>query len=68
VDKLKPFWLDETKDKIGQNLKYDISVLKKYDVEVKGRLYDTMLIHYLVEPDLRHGMDYMSETYLNTSL
>lgn len=64
VDKLKPFWLDETKDKIGQNLKYDISVLKKYDVEVKGRLYDTMLIHYLVEPDLRHGMDYMSETYL----
>jgi len=64
VDRLKPLWEDPTIDKIGQNLKYDISVLMKYGVELKGLLHDTMLIHYLVEPDLRHGMDYMAESYL----
>lgn len=52
-------------EKIGQNIKYDILVLKNYDVEVKGKLQDTMLAHYLLEPDKRHGMDLLAETYLN---
>ncbi len=51
--------------KIGQNLKYDILVLRKYGIEVAGTLYDTMLAHYLIEPDMRHGMDLLAETYLN---
>lgn len=53
--------------KIGQNLKYDILVLKKYDIQVQGTLYDTMLAHYLLEPDSRHNMDVMAENYLNYS-
>ena len=51
--------------KIGQNLKFDISILKWYDVVVKGQLFDTMLAHYLIQPDMRHGMDLLAETYLN---
>lgn len=51
--------------KIGQNIKYDVLVLKNYGVEVKGVLFDTMLAHYLIEPEKKHGMDYLSETYLN---
>jgi len=51
--------------KTGQNLKFDISVLKWYDLEVKGKLFDTMLAHYLIEPDLRHNMDFLAETYLH---
>ncbi len=51
--------------KIGQNLKYDILVLKKYGIETGGNLFDTMLAHYLIEPDMRHGMDLLAETYLN---
>lgn len=50
--------------KIGQNVKFDMLVFKRYDVHVCLPLYDTMLAHYLVEPDLKHGMDYLSETYL----
>ncbi len=50
--------------KIGQNLKYDAIVLKWYGIEVKGPVFDTMLAHYLLEPELRHNMDYMAETYL----
>lgn len=50
--------------KIGQNIKFDMLVLKRYGVEVKAPLYDTMIAHYLVEPDMKHGMDYLSETYL----
>src|SRR5690606_39509164 len=49
------------------NLKYDILVLKKYDICVHGTLYDTMLAHYLLEPDSRHNMDVMAENYLNYS-
>lgn len=64
VNRIKPYLVDSSKDKIGQNLKYDISVLKKYQISVAGKLFDTMLMHYLAEPELRHGMDYMSETYL----
>ncbi|MBE9485346.1 MAG: DNA polymerase I [Bacteroidetes bacterium] len=50
--------------KTGQNLKFDMSVLKWYDVEVRGKLFDTMIAHYLIEPDLRHNMDFLAETYL----
>ena len=52
-------------EKIGQNLKYDIKVLAKYNIEVKGKLFDTMLAHYLINPDMRHNMDVLAETYLN---
>ncbi len=52
-------------EKTGQNLKFDISVLKWYNINVKGKLFDTMIAHYLLEPDLRHNMDYLAETYLN---
>jgi len=51
--------------KIGQNLKFDISILKWYDIDVRGPLFDTMLAHYLIQPDMRHGMDFLAETYLN---
>ena len=51
--------------KIGQNIKYDISMLLWYDVEVKGTLFDTMLAHYLLQPDMRHNMDFLAQTYLN---
>jgi len=50
--------------KIGQNIKYDIIVLKKYGIDVKGELFDTMIAHYLINPELRHNMDYLAETYL----
>ena len=51
--------------KIGQNIKFDILALRKYDVTVKGPLFDTMIAHYLLNPELRHGMDYLAETYLH---
>ncbi len=51
--------------KTGQNLKYDISILKWYDIHIEGKLFDTMIAHYLLEPDLRHNMDYLAETYLD---
>lgn len=64
ADEFKPFFSDEKIEKVGQNLKYDISVMKKYGVEVKGPLFDTMLAHYLIQPDMRHNMDVLAETYL----
>jgi DNA polymerase-1 len=51
--------------KIGQNLKFDIKVLKKYDIRVDGPIFDTMIAHYLINPEHRHNMDYLAETYLN---
>ncbi len=63
----KPFFESSTILKIGQNLKYDISVLSWYDIQVKGPLFDTMIAHYLLEPDQRHNMDVLAETYLNYS-
>lgn len=51
--------------KIGQNIKYDILMLARYGVQVAGNLFDTMLAHYLIDPDTRHNMDYLAETYLN---
>jgi DNA polymerase-1 len=65
IELLRPFFESETIEKIGQNLKYDIKVLAKYNVEVKGKLFDTMLAHYLINPDMRHNMDVLAETYLN---
>lgn len=65
IEQLRPFFEAENITKIGQNLKYDIKVLAKYNVEVKGTLFDTMLAHYLINPDMRHNMDVLAETYLN---
>jgi DNA polymerase-1 len=65
VDQLKPFFESEQIEKIGQNLKYDIKVLNKYGVRAKGPMFDTMLAHYLINPDMRHNMDVLAETYLN---
>ncbi|MHC1706772.1 MAG: DNA polymerase I [Bacteroidales bacterium] len=61
----KPFFENENISKTGQNLKYDIAVLRWYEIEVKGKLFDTMLAHYLIQPDMRHNMDYLAEAYLN---
>lgn len=52
-------------EKIGQNLKYDLLILRWYDIKVKGKFWDTMLMHYVLEPEKRHNMTYLSETYLN---
>ncbi|WP_203256437.1 DNA polymerase I [Hyunsoonleella ulvae] len=65
IEQLRPFFESEKIEKIGQNLKYDIKVLAKYNVDVKGKLFDTMLAHYLINPDMRHNMDVLAETYLN---
>ncbi len=65
IEELRPFFENDTIEKIGQNLKYDIKVLAKYKIEVKGKLFDTMLAHYLINPDMRHNMDVLAETYLN---
>ncbi|MBS9460838.1 DNA polymerase I [Flagellimonas sp. 389] len=65
LEQLRPFFESETIEKIGQNLKYDIKVMKNYGIEVKGKLFDTMLAHYLINPDMRHNMDVLAETYLN---
>lgn len=65
IEQLRPFFEAGDIEKIGQNLKYDIKVLKKYNIEVKGKLFDTMLAHYLINPDMRHNMDVLAETYLN---
>lgn len=64
---VRPLFADLSSLKIGQNLKYDIQVLGNYGIEVKGPLFDTMLAHYLLEPDMRHNMDLLSETYLSYS-
>ena len=65
IEQLRPFFEASNIEKIGQNLKYDIKVLAKYNVKVKGKLFDTMLAHYLINPDMRHNMDVLAETYLN---
>ncbi len=65
VQSFKPVFENDAIEKTGQNLKYDISMLKWYHVEVKGKLFDTMLAHYLIQPDMRHNMDLLAETYLN---
>jgi DNA polymerase I len=64
---LKPVFENPDVVKIGQNMKFDIQVLANYGIEVKGALFDTMIAHYLLEPDLRHNMNFLSETYLSYS-
>ncbi len=67
VDQFLPFFEAEHIEKIGQNLKYDLKILANYGVEVKGKIFDTMIAHYLINPDMRHNMDILSETYLQYS-
>ena len=61
---LAPFFSNESIEKIGQNIKYDLSMLKQYGIEIKGPLFDTMIAHYLLQPDMRHNLDVLAETYL----
>ena len=65
LEEFRSFFENESIEKIGHNLKYDIKVLSNYDMPVKGKLFDTMIAHYLINPDMRHNMDILSETYLN---
>ena len=65
VEAFRPFFENEQIEKIGHNLKYDLKVLSNYNLEVKGPLYDTLIAHYLINPDRRHGMDILASNYLN---
>ena len=65
VNIFKPLYEDDKILKIGQNLKYDLEVLRNYNIRLKGLMWDTMIAHYLIQPELRHNMDYMAEAYLN---
>ncbi len=65
VEIFRPFFEDGSIEKVGQNLKYDILELRNYGIRVQGRLFDTMIAHYLLNPEIRHGMDYMAEIYLS---
>jgi DNA polymerase-1 len=65
LELLRPLFENESILKIGQNLKYDISMLAQYGISVRGKMFDTMLAHYLLEPEQRHNMDYLAEVYLN---
>ena len=67
MDLFKPLFLDETKTLVGQNIKYDLQVLKNYGIEIKNKLWDTMVAHFLFMPDMRHNMNVLAETYLNYS-
>ena len=64
TNKFKSLYEDATIVKVGQNIKYDYEVLRKYDIELQGPMFDTMLAHYLINPELQHNMDYMAETLL----
>lgn len=65
VNEFKPIYENKKILKIGQNIKYDLLVLQNYGVELKGKIFDTMIAHYLLQPELHHGMDYLAEVYLN---
>lgn len=65
VNIFKPLYENAAILKVGQNLKYDLKVLRRYGVRLAGEMFDTMIAHYLIQPELRHNMDYMAETYLN---
>lgn len=64
VHEFKSIFQNEAIEKIGQNIKFDLLMLAQYGVELKGKLFDTMIAHYLIQPELRHGMDYLAEIYL----
>jgi DNA polymerase-1 len=65
LEEFRPFFENHNIEKIGHNLKYDIKVLSNYNIPVKGKLFDTMIAHYLINADMRHNMDVLAETYLN---
>lgn len=65
INIFKPVLENDQIEKVGQNIKYDILLLARYEVAVKGPIFDTMLAHYLIDPDTRHGMDVLAENYLN---
>jgi DNA polymerase I len=67
VEEFRPLFENPNIGKIGQNLKYDLIVLKNYNLDMQGVAFDTMLAHYLLEPEMRHSMDYLAETYLKYS-
>lgn len=67
IKKFIPFFENTTIEKIGQNLKYDLKILSNYGITVEGKLFDTMIAHYLINPDMRHNMDILAETYLKYS-
>ncbi len=64
LEEFRLIFEDEKIQKIGQNIKYDMLMLMQYGIEVRGPVYDTMIAHYLIQPELRHGLDYLCETYL----
>ena len=64
VEIFRPVYENESIQKVGQNIKYDMEVLRNYGIELKGKLFDTMIAHYLIQPELRHNMDYLAEVYL----
>lgn len=64
LEVFRPFFAAENIEKIGHNLKYDLQVLARYDIDVEGPLFDTMIAHYLIQPESKHGMDFLSEYYL----
>jgi len=65
IEEFREIFADENISKIGQNIKFDMLMLSNYGIEVKGKLYDTMLAHYLIQPDLKHGLDFLCDIYLN---
>jgi len=65
VNIFKPLYEDEKILKVGQNIKYDLEVLQNYGVTLAGKMFDTMIAHYVIQPELHHGMDYLAEIYLN---
>jgi len=65
LHEFKAFFENDQIEKIGQNIKFDLLMLTQYGINLKGKLFDTMIAHYLVQPELRHGMDYLAEIYLN---
>lgn len=67
VDEFKVVYENESIEKIGQNLKYDMNILSRYGIQVKGKLFDTMVAHYLIQPEMRHNMNILAETYLGYS-
>ncbi|MFN8166013.1 MAG: DNA polymerase I [Bacteroidia bacterium] len=67
LEEFRPFFENEKIEKVAQNLKYDLAILKRYGIEVKGKTFDTMIAHFLIQPETRHNMDVMSEQYLKYS-
>jgi DNA polymerase-1 len=65
IEEFREIFADENITKIGQNIKFDMLMLSNYGIEVKGKLYDTMLAHYLIQPDLKHNLDFLCDIYLN---